>query len=431
MTQALLNNLANNNQDMLSQLKDNKSFMDSKNFLADNQNSFDKSFTNAMNKQTVQQDKNDAPAKSNTTNLENDQTLGDLKATSQNYLSEFNNLLKEVTQEIQSENSLDLTLGKEIAETIENLAETIDENSDLEVSDTLEGVQTIVDTTINTIVQPVADVVKQVADKLNSEESVDDELTVTLNGKDLDSFLEDFGVTNLDAEVEIIKPDVKAENIEEGKTLEELVDEDTLRELNIEAVEVDTSTGDSDSSDLMNNQSAEEQGIKAMLHVDADFSEFKVEQTQNNVSTQTAKTVDVSSSKILEQIAKQMEGLNSGSKVNIVLNPESLGKVSVQLINTKEGLSAQFTCATQEARNLIMKGLDGLKDTLLAQGVSVDNVSVKLSESQEAEYNADWTEQEGSRGGNKEQRGSKEGSKDERERFEQMMSFAQDENGNV
>ena len=431
MTQALLNNLANNNQDMLSQLKDNKSFMDSKNFLADNQSSFDKSFTNAMNKQTVQQDKNDAPAKSNTTNLENDQTLGDLKATSQNYLSEFNNLLKEVTQEIQSENSLDLTLGKEIAETIENLAETIDENSDLEVSDTLEGVQTIVDTTINTIVQPVADVVKQVADKLNSEESVDDELTVTLNGKDLDSFLEDFGVTNLDAEVEIIKPDVKAENIEEGKTLEELVDEDTLRELNIEAVEVDTSTGDSDSSDLMNNQSAEEQGIKAMLHVDADFSEFKVEQTQNNVSTQTAKTVDVSSSKILEQIAKQMEGLNSGSKVNIVLNPESLGKVSVQLINTKEGLSAQFTCATQEARNLIMKGLDGLKDTLLAQGVSVDNVSVKLSESQEAEYNADWTEQEGSRGGNKEQRGSKEGSKDERERFEQMMSFAQDENGNV
>ena len=431
MAQALLNNLANNNQDMLSQLKDNKSFMDSKNFLADNQSSFDKSFTNAMNKQTVQQDKNDAPAKSNTTNLENDQTLGDLKATSQNYLSEFNNLLKEVTQEIQSENSLDLTLGKEIAETIENLAETIDENSDLEVSDTLEGVQTIVDTTINTIVQPVADVVKQVADKLNSEESVDDELTVTLNGKDLDSFLEDFGVTNLDAEVEIIKPDVKAENIEEGKTLEELVDEDTLRELNIEAVEVDTSTGDSDSSDLMNNQSAEEQGIKAMLHVDADFSEFKVEQTQNNVSTQTAKTVDVSSSKILEQIAKQMEGLNSGSKVNIVLNPESLGKVSVQLINTKEGLSAQFTCATQEARNLIMKGLDGLKDTLLAQGVSVDNVSVKLSESQEAEYNADWTEQEGSRGGNKEQRGSKEGSKDERERFEQMMSFAQDENGNV
>lgn len=61
----------------------------------------------------------------------------------------------------------------------------------------------------------------------------------------------------------------------------------------------------------------------------------------------------------------------------MVLNPESLGKVSIQLINTKEGLSAQFTVATQEARNLIMKGLDGLKDTLMSHGVSVDNVSVK------------------------------------------------------
>ena len=108
-----------------------------------------------------------------------------------------------------------------------------------------------------------------------------------------------------------------------------------------------------------------------------------------------------------------------------MLNPESLGKVSVQLINTKEGLSAQFTVASQDAKNLIMKGLDGLKNTLVANGVSVDNVSVKLNETQESEYNADWTEQEGSRGGNKEQN-SRRGQKEEQE-FEQMMSFAQDE----
>ena len=75
--------------------------------------------------------------------------------------------------------------------------------------------------------------------------------------------------------------------------------------------------------------------------------------------------------------------------VKMVLNPESLGKVSIQLINTKEGLSAQFTVATQEARNLIMKGLDGLKDTLMSHGVSVDNVSVKINDAQESEYNAD------------------------------------------
>lgn len=120
-----------------------------------------------------------------------------------------------------------------------------------------------------------------------------------------------------------------------------------------------------------------------------------------------------------------MEGMYNGSKVNMVLNPESLGKVSIQLINTKEGLSAQFTVATQEARNLIMKGLDGLKDTLMSHGVSVDNVSVKINDAQESEYNADWTEQEGSRGGNKEQGSQKE--QRGKEQFEQMMSFIENE----
>ena len=222
---------------------------------------------------------------------------------------------------------------------------------------------------------------------------------------------------------------MKTEIAEEtdGKSLEELVDEDTLRELNIESVEADTSSGEEESADLMQNQTAEEQGVKAMLHADADFGEVKAE-VQSNVSTQAPKSTgnsDVTPSKIIDQISKQMENMNTGSRVNIVLNPESLGKVSVQLINTKEGLSAQFTVATQDARNLILKGLDGLKDTLLAQGVNVDNVTVKLSETQESEYNADWTEQEGSRGGNKEQ-GSYKGQK-EKEKFEEMMSFVNNE----
>ena len=241
--------------------------------------------------------------------------------------------------------------------------------------------------------------------------------------------LEDFGFNNTD-DLPEIQP-LKAENTEEseGKTLEELVDEDTLRELNIESVETDTSSGEEESSDLMQNQTAEEQGIKASLQqADANFGELKTDSTQSNVSLQAAKPTgnsDVTPSKIIDQISKQMENMNTGSKVNIVLNPESLGKVSVQLINTKEGLSAQFTVATQDAKNLIMKGLDGLKDSLLAQGVNVDNVTVKLSETQESEYNADWTEQEGSRGGNKEQ-GSRKGQK-EKEHFEEMMSFAQNE----
>ena len=202
--------------------------------------------------------------------------------------------------------------------------------------------------------------------------------------------------------------------------------------MNIESIEVETSNDDASSDDFMQNQTPEEHGIKAMLNTQSDFAEIKAETQASAQTTQkTSQVSQTTSDKIIEQISKQMENLQNGSRVNLIMNPESLGKVSIQLINTEEGLSAQFTVATQDAKNLIMKGLDGLKETLLAHGVNVDNVTVKLNEAQDSEYNSDWTEQEGSRGGNKEQNQSRQNK--EQEDFEQMMSFEKDsiENGNV
>ena len=413
MTQALLNNLITNNQQSFSDKLGAKDFTQS-------------DFQNVLDKQTDLQTKANAVKDS----------IGGMKKTAENTFQKLQDKIQETYKEVGSESALNLSLAS--AEDTEVTNSTIESEDTVSENTTSEDVET----TLQNLVQPlmeqitnqieqVEDTVKNVAEKVISNvcETLEDELNVTINGIDLDKMLEDFGFNNTD-DLPEIQP-LNAENTEEseGKTLEELVDEDTLRELNIESVETDTSSGEEESSDLMQNQTAEEQGIKASLQqADANFGELKTDSTQSNVSLQAAKPTgnsDVTPSKIIDQISKQMENMNTGSKVNIVLNPESLGKVSVQLINTKEGLSAQFTVATQDAKNLIMKGLDGLKDSLLAQGVNVDNVTVKLSETQESEYNADWTEQEGSRGGNKEQ-GSRKGQK-EKEHFEEMMSFAQNE----
>ena len=413
MTQALLNNLITNNQQSFSDKLSAKDFTQ-----------FD--FQNVLDKQTSLQTKANAVKDS----------IGGMKKTAENTFQKLQDKIQETYKEVGNESALNLSLASaddtEVTEGAIESEDSVSENTTSEdVETTLQNlVQPLVEQIANQIGQ-VENTVKNVAEKVieNVSETLENELNVTINGIDLDKVLEDFEFNNTDDLPEMMP--LKAENAEEGegKTLEELVDEDTLRELNIESVETDTSSGEEESSDLMQNQTAEEQGIKASLHqADANFGELKTDSTQSNVSLQAAKPTgnsDVTPSKIIDQISKQMENMNTGSKVNIVLNPESLGKVSVQLINTKEGLSAQFTVATQEARNLIMKGLDGLKDTLLAQGVNVDNVTVKLSETQESEYNADWTEQEGSRGGNKEQ-GSRKGQK-EKERFEEMMSFAQNE----
>ena len=267
--------------------------------------------------------------------------------------------------------------------------------------------------------------------EVQSEPEVETQ-TDDLTNNNIDSILEDFEVTTEEvqsnSETQTTSKEVSKET---EQSLEDIIDEDQLKELKIESIEAETSDSTGE-DDIMQNQTPEEQGVKAMLQADADFAEVKTEakpaQTVQNTTKPTSSS-EVTSNKIIEQITKQMEGMYNGSKVNMVLNPESLGKVSIQLINTKEGLSAQFTVATQEARNLIMKGLDGLKDTLMSHGVSVDNVSVKINDAQESEYNADWTEQEGSRGGNKEQGSQKE--QRGKEQFEQMMSFIENENGKV
>ena len=411
MTQALLNNLINNTQQTFTEKVVGQGFAQT-------------DFQNVLEKQTSLQEKAETIKES----------LGALKKPVENTFQKLQDKINAVSKEVGGESALDISLAKADDEGEIDAKEDIPiENTDGETSD-----NTIVDTAVQNLmqqilqtqpvqinqIQQVQEVAKEVEQGL---EAIDEELHVTLNGIDLDKVLEDFGLNNTEdlPEVKTLKTEIAEET--DGKSLEELVDEDTLRELNIESVEADTSSGEEESADLMQNQTAEEQGVKAMLHADADFGEVKAE-VQSNVSTQAPKSTgnsDVTPSKIIDQISKQMENMNTGSRVNIVLNPESLGKVSVQLINTKEGLSAQFTVATQDARNLILKGLDGLKDTLLTQGVNVDNVTVKLSETQESEYNTDWTEQEGSRGGNKEQ-GSYKGQK-EKEKFEEMMSFVNNE----
>lgn len=416
MTQALLGHLNN----MLSQQN-----------LTDNLSGLKSSIqTTTSNNQgtNFQQlfDKQNAKVQDNQINKQG--TLGSMK---ENITSNISNVVKNAGEKITQAASVD-NVYQDIQdlmamlnpENSEDNAETDVESEDADSNEIL--------STIQNIIQPQQALLQNNDNTDEVEVNLDDELSVTFNGKDLDSFLSDFGINNAaEEEVVIVKPAVQSDDVD-GKSLEELVDEDTLKELNIESIEVETSNDDASSDDFMQNQTPEEHGIKAMLNTQSDFAEIKAETQASAQTTQkTSQVSQTTSDKIIEQISKQMENLQNGSRVNLIMNPERLGKVSIQLINTEEGLSAQFTVATQDAKNLIMKGLDGLKETLLAHGVNVDNVTVKLNEAQDSEYNSDWTEQEGSRGGNKEQNQSRQNK--EQEDFEQMMSFEKDsiENGNV
>ena len=138
--------------------------------------------------------------------------------------------------------------------------------------------------------------------------------------------------------------------------------------------------------------------------------------------------VNISKEDVLAQIHSKLQMMNSTSnaKLTMVLNPESLGKVSIQLINTKDGLTAELQVASQTVKDILDSNLSNLKDTLSAQGVQVNDMSVKVSQS-ENNADMDYTEQEGN-GGNKQEQDKRHQEQEKEKEFEKMFSkFQNDE----
>ena len=350
-------------------------------------------------------------------------TIGDIKnstttnGSSSDKLAELKKILEDATRDANEESALDLTLAKDINDVISQLKDSldyVDESTDKTEDETSEGLA-LVDSSL---------LFEQVLSCINKDEVALPQANVE-NTDDLN--------TVTDEVIELVSETVSddSEVTESGEDITTTLDDEAIKELNIESIEAETDSEMADDS-LMNKQSAEEHSVKAMLNQDSVTFDLKVDKPIEAQNPQAlAKPVEVSSNKIIEQITKQMEGLYNNSKVNIVLNPESLGKVNIQLINTKDGLTAQFMVTTQDAKDLLMKGLDGLRESLTAHGVGVENVSVKLNNTQKSENNQNWTEQDGSRGGNK---GQDQPNREEKEKglFEKMMAQTEDnKNGSV
>ena len=156
------------------------------------------------------------------------------------------------------------------------------------------------------------------------------------------------------------------------------------------------------------------------------------QQATMTVGTQTTASasnqVNISKEDVLAQIHSKLQMMNSTSnaKLTMVLNPESLGKVSIQLINTKDGLTAELQVASQTVKDILDSNLSNLKDTLSAQGVQVNDMSVKVSQS-ENNADLDYTEQEGN-GGNKQEQDKRHQEQEKEKEFEKMFSkFQNDE----
>lgn len=67
------------------------------------------------------------------------------------------------------------------------------------------------------------------------------------------------------------------------------------------------------------------------------------------------------------------------NKVSMVLQPESLGRVSVEIVNSKDGIVAKMTTENQQVKELLDKNMEALRSNLSSQGVNVNNIKVECT----------------------------------------------------
>lgn len=104
---------------------------------------------------------------------------------------------------------------------------------------------------------------------------------------------------------------------------------------------------------------------------------------------QNINTNIINKDNILNQISNKLENLNdSQSRVNIVLRPENLGRLQLEIISDKNGaISANLTATNENVKQLLEKSINDLKNTLSSQGVNVSNINIKIENTNQTSNN--------------------------------------------
>lgn len=154
-------------------------------------------------------------------------------------------------------------------------------------------------------------------------------------------------------------------------------------------------SGDSQQETLSQNN-AQEQVIKATVNEDSTVinsstsTDSFASRLESQISSKTsfANNQTLNSNDIMSQVNAKFEQLaqTGTNKVSIVLQPENLGRVSVEIMSTKEGVVAKMLTDNQQVKDLFDKSIDALKNNLSAQGVNVNSIKVECT--QESANNA-------------------------------------------
>ncbi|MBO5948321.1 flagellar hook-length control protein FliK [bacterium] len=350
-----------------------------------------------------------------TTNLGNQ--LDETEATSNEFAQKTSNILQNNMLEVETDEAQTLSLndlelenietevvsGETTIETnVENKEATTEINTDGKVKTNTED-KIEIETEIKDNSELIEDMIEEVDVDIDADTEINNQQT-----QNKASIKENISETLLKAQISSVAPVQEKLNTQTNNinSIQQLDIKDALSSQVANVQTVDTETASQNNLNLTQDNSSAQTKVQSSQgnNQSIDGVQFNGEisklakstnvQTQNN--TQAPTKADV-----LNQVTTKFEQLKDGTttKVNIILKPENLGKVSVELISRPEGISAKILADTTQVKEILDKSIDTLKNSLQTQGVNVNNISVKVVEGAQGSelsfsQNFDFTNQE-------------------------------------
>ena len=104
---------------------------------------------------------------------------------------------------------------------------------------------------------------------------------------------------------------------------------------------------------------------------------------------------------ILNQIGNKLYQLKDSQKLNLVLRPDNLGRLSIELTSDKNGLTTNIIAQNENVRSYIEKNINSLRTQLTQAGVNVNTIQIKTAGQDSAttydgNQNREFTQEENS-----------------------------------
>ena len=135
-------------------------------------------------------------------------------------------------------------------------------------------------------------------------------------------------------------------------------------------------------------------------NVFADMTAAKLDAASNNVAARQAFSApQIDKSALYAELEKGARIILDGDKseMTMQLKPESLGRVMLKVITENGLVNAKFTVESEQAKQALESNIQELKETLLKQGMSVQDCTVQVGQENKAGWFADDKRSNGNR----------------------------------